>query len=211
MGSTAKASPDSKKVKGKSKVFVDDHGGEVDGIFYINCSGIFFQIQKRTLCSVPGSLLNTMFSDEFVHRIPRRDYEHGGTKQTFLVLDFNPQCFGYIIDWLKNRQLTLASNANALTPLPPIPPEQKANMDVLCDTLRLHQFAPPNALCMMHQTSLIVQPYSVLASYTGWQVITAQYPLRLSAPSYFEVLVEANQDPRGGLAIGECTFTSKYL
>lgn len=152
-----------------------------DEILQIDCSGTIFQIHKRTLCAIPGSLLATMFSDEFVKRIPR--------KGDMFVLDFNPVCFGFIVDWLKNRQLALAQSPNAMTPLPPVPPEQKANMDVLCDVLRLHQFAPPNCLTTVHQTSLIVQPYSVAASYTGWQVITAQYPLRLSAPSYFEVLV----------------------
>lgn len=75
-------------------------------------------------------------------------------------------------------------------------------MDILCESLKLGQFIPTNVLQTVHQTSLLVTPNSVESTHDGWQVIVAQYPLRMSRKSYFEAKVTSNADPRGGLAVG---------
>merc|ERR1712060_220737 len=43
------------------------------------------------------------------------------------------------------------------------------------------------------------------STHPGWQVISSENPLPMAGPSYFEVSVLANPDPRGGLAIGVCS------
>lgn len=46
-----------------------------------------------------GSYLNQLFSPEFSAKLQKN-----GKGQ--YVLDFNPVCFGLIVDWLKNKQLS---------------------------------------------------------------------------------------------------------
>mmetsp|Transcript_79959 Transcript_79959/g.226219 ORF Transcript_79959/g.226219 Transcript_79959/m.226219 type:complete len:385 (+) Transcript_79959:52-1206(+) len=156
----------------------------------INCSGKLFSLPKSALCSVEGSMLNHMFSDAFVQSIPRD--AHGR-----FFLDFNPHCFGIILQFLEAR----AARADA--PVPSIPPEQQQNMDLLVEALKLKPFLRENCLMASHGTSLKVLSNTVAATHSGWQVISAQYPMRMSGNAYFEVSVLANPDARaGGLAVG---------
>lgn len=158
----------------------------------INCSGRLFSLPKSSLCSVEGSMLNHMFSDAFVQSVPRDG--HGR-----FFLDFNPHCFAIIIEFLEAR----AVRADA--PVPPVPPEQQQNMDLLAEVLKLKHFLRPNAISTTHQTSLQVLGDTVQATHRGWQVISAQQPIRMSGISYFEVTIVSNPDSKnGGLAVGLC-------
>jgi len=80
--------------------------------------------------------------------------------------------------------------------------DQQANMDILAEALNLKRFLPDNRVSPVHSTSLAVSGNTVEATHQGWQCIAAQRALILSKPSYYEVSIDKNPDPRGGLAFG---------
>lgn len=163
----------------------------------INCSGKLFSLAKSALCSIEGSYLNHMFSDAFVQNIPR---DADGR----YFLDFNPECFALVVQYLQARRL----RQDAVPP--PVPPEQQQNMDLLAETLKLKAFMPTNRFLVNHGTSMKVIGYTIEATHPGWQFVTAQYPLPMNCPSYFEIRVLANSAAdRGGLAIGVCGHVPK--
>jgi len=135
-----------------------------------------------------------MFSDAFVQNIPR-------DSEGRYYLDFNPNCFGLIIEYLQNRHL------RADSPIPVIPMEQKQNMDLLAEALRLKPFLLENRVSSVHGTSLQVTPGTnmIRATHPGWQIVASQHPMPMAGSSYFEVKIISNPDPvRGGLAVGLC-------
>jgi len=160
-------------------------------VLSINCSGEIFQLAKAALVNIEGSFLNHMFSDYFAQYVPR---DHEGR----FFLDFNPYCFSLIVDYLHHR----AEKTDA--PLPEVPPEQQQNMDLLVEALKLKVFVRTNKLPSRHGTSLRVMGNSVVATHTGWQVISAEHPLQMASSTYFEAKVISNPDPKGGLAVGVC-------
>merc|ERR1712217_677088 len=81
-------------------------------------------------------------------------------------------------------------------PIPPIPIEQQQNMDMLAEALKLKPFLHDNNILLDHATSLKVNGNVVHSTHSGWQVLSAQYSLRMSGISYFEMKV--------GLAVGIC-------
>jgi hypothetical protein len=162
---------------------------ETTEVLEINCSGQFFSLPKSTLCGVEGSYLNHMFSDEWIGSLPK-------DTQGRYLLDYNPKCFAIIVEYLQNRRL----KANA--PIPPIPIDQQQNMDILAEALKLKPFLPDNKLSQIHGTSLMIVQNTIEATHQGWQCITAQRPVPMSGPSYFEVKILANPKPKGGLAVG---------
>mmetsp|Transcript_118833 Transcript_118833/g.236748 ORF Transcript_118833/g.236748 Transcript_118833/m.236748 type:complete len:390 (+) Transcript_118833:43-1212(+) len=158
----------------------------------INCSGQIFSIQKSALCSIEDSMLNHMFSDAFVQSIPRDQYGR-------FFLDFNPHCFGIIVEYLEMRM------ADPGAEVPPIPTNQQQNMDLLAEVLKLKPFLRENSMLLSHTTSLKVTPNSITATHSGWQVVSARLPIHMSGVAYFEVTVASNPDSKnGGLAIGVC-------
>ncbi|CAJ1328596.1 unnamed protein product [Effrenium voratum] len=158
----------------------------------INCSGQLFQVPKRALCFVEGSYLNHMFSDAYIQSVPR-------DPQGRYFLDFNPECFGLIVDWL------LKLEENPSTKVPTVPEHQQLNMDLLAEALNLRQFAFGNCLRTNHSTSLQVRGNVVEATHMGWQIISAEHPLKMSGNSFFEIRILRNPDPNTDrLAIGLC-------
>lgn len=158
----------------------------------INCSGRLFSLPKSALCSIEGSFLNHMFSDAFVQNIPR-------DAEGRFFLDFNPNCFALIVEYLLARRV----QQDALPP--EVPPEDQQNMDVLAEALRLKAFMPINRFPLSHGTSLKIVGNMVTSMHSGWQFIGAQYSLPMIGVSYFEIRVLANPGAdRGGLAIGVC-------
>lgn len=158
----------------------------------INCSGEIFSIPKAALCSIEGSYLNHMFSDAFAQSVPR-----DGSGRFFL--DFNPVCFALIVEFLQARWTKPDAQP------PPVPPEQRQNMDLLAEALRLKPFLRLNEINQKHGTSLRVAGNVIVATHPGWQVISSRDPLLMSGSSYFETQVMANPDKmKGGLAIGVC-------
>jgi len=161
-------------------------------VLEINCSGHLFSIQKAALCSIEGSMLNHMFSDAFVQSIPKDQYGR-------FFLDFNPHCFGIIVEYLDLRM------ADPDAEVPPIPAKQQQNMDLLAEVLKLKPFLRENSMLLSHTTSLKVTPFTVTATHSGWQVVSARLPIHMSGVAYFEVMVASNPDSKnGGLAIGVC-------
>jgi len=160
-------------------------------IIDINCSGTVFTISRRSLCSIEGSVLSRVFSDEFISEVPRDEMGR-------FFLDFNPQCFGLVIEYLQNRRLRLDA------PTPVVPVAQRHNMELLAEAWKLTPFLHENRINPVHTTSLLVRGNTIQSTHPGWQVISAQHALPASGPSYFEVTVVKNPDPRGGLAIGLC-------
>lgn len=155
----------------------------------INCSGQIFQIPRATLRAVEGSHLETMFTKEYISQIPKDG-------EGRFLLDFNPRCFELIVEYLWNKRL----DPNA--PLPLVPVEQQANMDILAGALGLRKFLPENKISPIHSTSLAVRGNIIEATHQGWQCVSAERALILSKPTYFEVTIDRNPDPKGGLAIG---------
>jgi len=163
----------------------------------INCSGRIFTIPRSVLCGIKGSTLAHWFSDENLHNVPR-DAEHR------CLLDVNPECFAYLIEYLWNRRLR--SDA----PLPIIPFDQQANMDGMAEALKLWPFLRENKIAQVHATSLIVSDNnSVVCTHPGWQVISAVHPISMSSQSEFDMNILSHGDPNGppgsgGLAVGLC-------
>lgn len=163
-------------------------------IIEINCSGEVFTLPKQTLCSIEGSVLSQMFSDTFIKEIPKDE-------QGRFYLDFNPQCFSLVVEYLRNRRLRRDA------PLPVVPQAQQLNMELLAEAWKLKPFLRENRVNPVHGTSLYLSGElgnQVRATHPGWQVISAQYALPMAGPSYFEVRIRCNPDAKGGLAIGVC-------
>ncbi|CAD7962373.1 unnamed protein product [Amoebophrya sp. A120] len=162
-----------------------------DTLLKLSCSGVNFQLRKGALAFVPDSHLNALFAAE---SSLKKDADGR------YVLDFNPECFALILDYVKNK--ALAPDKSTVVPIPPIPAEQRTNMDLLCEALKFTYFLPPNEMVKNHGTSLIVTSNTAESTHDGWQLISAAHPLRNSRRGYFEAKIESNSDPRGGLAIG---------
>merc|ERR1712190_531271 len=135
---------------------------------------------------------NHMFSDAFIQSVPK-------DRMGRFFIDFNPFCFSIICQFLEDRLIRPDA------PVPRVPPEQQLNMDLLAEALKLKQFLRTNSIASSHATSLKVLGNSVQATYTGWQIISAQTPLPMANTSYFEMKVLSNPDQKkGGLAVGVC-------
>ncbi|CAJ1422509.1 unnamed protein product, partial [Effrenium voratum] len=149
--------------------------------------------------SIQGSVLAEMFSQEFIAEIPRDE-------EGRFFLDFNPQCFSLVVEYLRNRRLRQDA------PLPVVPVVQKRNMELLAEAWKLWPFLKPNRMNPLHGSSLHIasqesggKTVEVLrATHPGWQVVGAENPLPVASPAYFEVQVLMNPDARGGLAVGVC-------
>lgn len=161
-------------------------------VLEINCSGTCFQLPKRLLCEIEGSYLNHMFSDAYIQSVPRDE-------EGRFFFDFNPVCFKIIVDWLE--QVEERRDAT----IPHVPEEQKMNMDLLCEALNLKPFLRPITVQQTHSTSLRVTGNMIQATHSGWQVVAAAHPLRMSGSSYFEVRIIGNPNAdTDRMAVGVC-------
>jgi hypothetical protein len=165
---------------------------ETADMLEINCSGFFCSVPRSALCNVEGSYLNHMFSDAFIQSIPK-------DAQGRFFLDFNPTCFAVVVEFLQRR----LRRPDAPPPL--VPPEQQQNMDLLAEALKLKAFMRTNAISSPQGTSLRVEGDVIQATHSGWQLISARFPLWMAGNAYFEVRVVGNPDAaKGGLAVGIC-------
>lgn len=160
-------------------------------VLHINCSGQAFSLPRSTLCLLEDSKLAMMFSDGFINHIPK-------DPEGRLFLDFNPQCFSIIVDYLQNRRLRPDA------PVPTVPAAHQQSMDLLAEALNLKPFMADNQVAPIHSTSLNVMGNMIQAMHPGWQLISAANPLSMAKASYFEVKILANPNTSGGLAIGIC-------
>uniref|UniRef100_A0A7S3XGM9 B30.2/SPRY domain-containing protein n=1 Tax=Oxyrrhis marina TaxID=2969 RepID=A0A7S3XGM9_OXYMA len=173
------------EVTDRMRVTEDGQNDEIT----VSVSGEIFTFSKRCVMKVEGSLFNMMFSPQHIGNLPK---DHAGR----YVLDWNPKCFKLIIDHLQYLERQPSA------PLPRIPKEEKMNFDILVDTLQIKMFMPINRVNPKHVTSLAVRNNRITVVHRGWQTITAEHPASLARDSYFEILIEENPDPKGGLCLG---------
>ena len=75
---------------------VQDSGKDM--IIHLNVGGQKFSTKRSTLCQVEGSLLTVMFSDRWEQTLER-------DQDGVVFLDFNPQYFALILDYLRARKI----------------------------------------------------------------------------------------------------------
>jgi len=160
-------------------------------VLEVSCSGQSLSVPRSVLCCAAGSRFGRLFDEEFTADMPR----DGAGR---LLLDFDPRCFRIVVEHLQNRRL----NSNA--PLPVVPSSLRGIMEPLAEAWGLAPFLLQNRLNLSHGTSLSVIGREVRSTHHGWQLISAQDPLPLSAPSYFEVRVLESPDPSSSLVVGVC-------
>ena len=100
---------------------------EDDDVISLNIGGTIMAAARSTLCQVEGSLLASMFSGRWEDRL-KKD-KHGN-----VFLDFNPDCFKLILNYLRAKKLE-KPNSSARKPTPP--KEEESNYWNLIDYLGL--------------------------------------------------------------------------
>ena len=82
-----------------------------DDIIHLNVGGQKFSTTRATLCQVEGSLLATMFNGRWEDRVKR-------DKDSVVFFDFNPEYFGWILDYLRAKKISSPENPAVLAEVP---------------------------------------------------------------------------------------------
>ena len=82
-----------------------------DDIIHLNVGGKVFTTTRDTLCQVEGSLLATMFNGRWEDRMKR-------DKDGVVFFDFNPEYFGWILDYLREKKISTPENPVVLAEVP---------------------------------------------------------------------------------------------
>ena len=98
-----------------------------DDIIRLNVGGKKFTTTRSTLCQVEGSLLATMFSGRWEDGV-KRDEEGA------VFFDFNPQYFGYILEYLRTKKIATPEDP---AELPKVPRAEAKNFNTLVEYLQL--------------------------------------------------------------------------
>ena len=98
-----------------------------DDIIHLNVGGQKFSTTRATLCQVEGSLLATMFSGRWEDRVKR-------DKDGVVFFDFNPEYFGWILDYLRAKKISSPENSAVLAE---VPKNQMKNFNTLLEYLGL--------------------------------------------------------------------------
>ena len=98
-----------------------------DDIIQLNVGGQKFTTTRFTLRQVNGSLLDTMFSRNWTHGL-KRDQDGA------IVLDFNPEHFGWILNYLRAMKISTPEN---LPVFPKVPQDERKNFNILLKYLGL--------------------------------------------------------------------------
>lgn len=156
---------------------------------YLRVKGRVFVLSRHLLLGIQGSKLYTLLTEErYLQEIP---FIEG-----YYELDFNPECFEIVVQYMQNYRL------NPKSPIPIVPKEQLINMELMAEELRLEAFMSKNSIAQLHTTSLQVSGNLVRSTHPGWQFISSVRPLSIAKVSYFETQIVWNPDSKGGLAIG---------
>ncbi len=120
-----------------------------DDIIRLNVGGQKFTTTRSTLCQVEGSLLATMFSGRWEDAV-KRD-EDGA-----VFFDFNPQYFGYILDYLRAKRIATPEKP---APLPKVEDQAKVqdqakNFDNLVEYLGLSSEIDPTEIALSEKFNL---------------------------------------------------------
>ena len=98
-----------------------------DDIIHLNVGGQKFTTTRATLCQVEGSLLATMFNGRWEDRVKR-------DKDGIVFFDFNPEYFGWILDYLRAKKISSPENPAVLAE---VPKNQIKNFNTLLEYLGL--------------------------------------------------------------------------
>ena len=94
-------------------------------VIQLNVGGQKFTTTRSTLRQVNGSLLATMFSETMEHSLK---HDQDGA----VVLDFNPEHFSWILNYLRAKKISTPKNPLVLSK---VPKDQKENFNILFDYL----------------------------------------------------------------------------
>ena len=84
---------------------------EDDDVVSLNIGGKIMAASRSTLCQVEGSLLASMFSGRWEDRLKKDKHDN-------VFLDFNPECFKLILNYLRAKKIE-TPRSKAKTPNPP--------------------------------------------------------------------------------------------
>ena len=98
-----------------------------DDIIHLNVGGQRFTTTRSTLWQVEGSLLATMFNGRWEDRVKR-------DKDGVVFFDFNPEYFGWILDYLRAKKISSPENPAVLAE---VPKNQMKNFNTLLEYLGL--------------------------------------------------------------------------
>ena len=98
-----------------------------DDIIHLNIGGLKMTTTRSTLCQVEGSLLASMFRGRWEDSVQR---DQDGA----VFLDFNPQHFSVILNYLRVKKI---SSPEDPAPLPNVPEDQKTEFNILVKYLGL--------------------------------------------------------------------------
>ncbi|CAB4044374.1 Chaperone dnaK2, partial [Paramuricea clavata] len=102
---------------------------EDDDVISLNIGGKIMAASRSTLCQVEGSLLASMFSGRWEERLKKDKHEN-------VFLDFNPDCFKLILNYLRAKKIE-TPRSKAKEPKPPR--DETSNYWNLVDYLGLHE------------------------------------------------------------------------
>ena len=106
-----------------------------DDIIHLNVGGQKFSTTRATLCQVEGSLLATMFNGRWEDRVKR-------DKDGVVFFDFNPEHFGWILDYLRVKKISSPENPAVLAE---VPKNQMKNFNTLLEYLGLSDEIRPTS------------------------------------------------------------------
>ena len=124
-------------------------------IIHLNVGGQKMTTKRSTLCQVEGSLLAAMFSGRWEDRLER-------DKDGCVFFDFNPQYFGFILDYLRAKKIETPENP---APLPKVAPDQLKNFSNLVNYLGLEEelMSKVSESFKLHSTGVTIEENGVVA------------------------------------------------
>jgi hypothetical protein len=123
-----------------------------DDIINLNIGGQKMTTKRSTLCQVEGSLLASMFSGRWEDGLER---DQDGA----VFLDFNPQHFGFILNYLRVKRIATPENP---APSPKVPEDQLKEFRILVEYFGLNdEIFPtvilPNEIFNLHSKGLTLE------------------------------------------------------
>ena len=104
-----------------------------EDIVHLNVGGQKFTTTRATLCQVEGSFLATMFNGRWEDRVKR-------DKDGVVFFDFNPEYFGWILNYLRAKKISSPENPAVLAE---VPKNQMKNFNTLLEYLGLSEEIVP--------------------------------------------------------------------
>ena len=112
-----------------------------DDIVHLNVGGQKFSTTRSTLCQVEGSLLATMFNGRWEDSVKR-------DKDGVVFFDFNPEYFGWILDYLRAKKISSPEDPAVLAE---VPKNQMKNFNTLLEYLGLSdEILPTSSTEVVH-------------------------------------------------------------